>query len=82
MGCGRCAATGGGGSAVAALARGGLRWLPRWRTPRCGARRQAAYATWVPSYDTRVICHVGVAYDGPPYPVMCVLRVWVWVRVT
>eukprot|EP00964_Phaeocystis_antarctica_P087244 scaffold55316_cov45-Phaeocystis_antarctica.AAC.1 len=40
------------------------------------------YATWVPSYDTRgichlgpsydtrVICHVGVAYDGPPYTVM------------
>eukprot|EP00964_Phaeocystis_antarctica_P093263 scaffold60130_cov62-Phaeocystis_antarctica.AAC.7 len=28
------------------------------------------YATWVPSYDTRAICHLGVAYDGPPYPVM------------
>ena len=40
-----------------------------------------AYATWGPSYDTRVICHLGVAYDGPPYPVMhagqglgCVLK--------
>ena len=31
-----------------------------------------AYATWVPSYDTRVICHLGVAYDGPPYPVMTI----------
>merc|ERR1711956_37439 len=36
---GTCAASGGGGLAVAVLALRGLRWLLRWRTPRCGARR-------------------------------------------
>jgi len=36
---GTCAATGGGGLAVAALARRRLRRLLRWRTSRCGARR-------------------------------------------
>jgi len=37
---GTCAASGGGGLAVAALARSGLRRLLRWRASRCGARRQ------------------------------------------
>jgi hypothetical protein len=36
---GTCAASGGGGLAVAALARSGLRRLLRWRASRCGARR-------------------------------------------
>jgi hypothetical protein len=36
---GTCAASGGGGLAVAALARRGLRRLLRWRTSRCGAGR-------------------------------------------
>jgi hypothetical protein len=36
---GTCAASGGGGLAVAALARRGLRRLLRWRASRCGARR-------------------------------------------
>ena len=36
-GCTR-AASGGGASAVAQLARRGLRWLLRWRAPQCGAR--------------------------------------------
>jgi len=35
---GTCAAAGGGGLAVAALARRGLRRLLRWRASRCGAR--------------------------------------------
>jgi hypothetical protein len=35
---GTCAASGGGGLAVAALARRGLRRLLRWRASRCGAR--------------------------------------------
>ena len=29
-----------------------------------------AYATWVPAYATRGVCHLGVAYAGPPHPVM------------
>eukprot|EP00964_Phaeocystis_antarctica_P057276 scaffold33877_cov65-Phaeocystis_antarctica.AAC.1 len=33
-----CAVSGGGASAVALLARRGLRWLLRWRAPQCGAR--------------------------------------------
>jgi len=36
---GTCAASGGGGLAVAALARRGLRRLLRWRASRCGARQ-------------------------------------------
>jgi hypothetical protein len=36
---GTCAASGGGGLAVAALARRGMRRLLRWRASRCGARR-------------------------------------------
>jgi hypothetical protein len=36
---GTCAGSGGGGLAVAALARRGLRRLLRWRASRCGARR-------------------------------------------
>jgi len=36
---GTCAGSGGGGLAVAALARRGLRWLLHWRASRCGARR-------------------------------------------
>jgi len=36
---GTCVDSGGGGLAVAAPARRGLRWLLRWRASRCGARR-------------------------------------------
>ena len=35
---GTCAASGGGGLAVAALARRGLRWLLSWRASRCDAK--------------------------------------------
>jgi hypothetical protein len=39
---GTCAASGGGSWAVALLARRGLRWLLRWRVPRCGEWRHVA----------------------------------------
>ena len=37
---GACDDEGGGCLAVTVLARRGLRWLLRWRAPRCGARRR------------------------------------------
>jgi hypothetical protein len=40
---GTCAASGGGGLAVAAPARRGLRRLLRWRASRCGARRHVCH---------------------------------------
>ena len=43
---GTCAASGGGGLAVAALARRGLRLLLRWRASRCGARRHVCRLRW------------------------------------
>jgi len=42
---GKCVASGGGGLAVAALARRGLRWLLRWRASRCGAMRHTYAAS-------------------------------------
>jgi hypothetical protein len=42
---GTCAASGGGGLAVAALARRGLRQLLCWRASRCGARRHVCCLT-------------------------------------
>eukprot|EP00964_Phaeocystis_antarctica_P113191 scaffold77259_cov64-Phaeocystis_antarctica.AAC.5 len=48
-----------------------------------------AYATWVPYRHMTPVsyagCHLGVAYDGPPYPVMTglfgvVLVLWGMVR--
>jgi len=43
---GTCAASGGGSWAVAPLARCGLRWLLRWRAPRCGERRHVCCLGW------------------------------------
>ena len=43
---GTCAASGGGSWAVALLARRGLRWLLRWRAPRCGERRHVCCLGW------------------------------------
>ena len=43
---GTCAASGGGSWAVALLARCGLRWLLRWRAPRCGERRHVCCLGW------------------------------------
>ena len=37
---GTCAASDDGGSVIAVLALRGLRWLQRWRSPRCGAMRK------------------------------------------
>jgi hypothetical protein len=42
---GTCAASGGGRWAAALLARCGLRWLLRWRAPRCGERRGTCAAS-------------------------------------
>jgi hypothetical protein len=43
---GTCAASGGNSWAVALLARRGLRWLLRWRAPRCGERRHVCCLGW------------------------------------
>jgi len=44
---GTCTASGGGSWAVALLARSGLRWLLRWRAPRCGERRHVCCLGWL-----------------------------------
>jgi len=43
---GTCAASGGGSWDVALLARCRLRWLLRWRAPRCGERRHVCCLGW------------------------------------
>ena len=43
---GTCAASGGNSWAVALLAQCGLRWLLRWRAPRCGERRHVCCLGW------------------------------------
>jgi len=43
---GTCTASGGGSWAVALLARCGLRWLLRWRAPRCGERWHMCCLGW------------------------------------
>ena len=63
---------------VPAYATRGIRHLRYRRKPPVAYaawyRRKSpvAYATWVPAYATRGVRHLGVAYAGPPYPVMCV----------